>query len=102
MDGRSEARLDLEFTAGFVLSGRVERGGVPLAGALVTLESGDGNGGDTVTGPDGRFRVEGLRPGTYALTALEPRSNLRSDQRLEIESDREIVVAIPEAAKPLK
>jgi hypothetical protein len=86
--------------SGFVLSGRIERGGVPLGGALVLLESGEGGGGDAVTGPDGRFRVEGLRAGTYALTALEPRSNLRSDQKLEIESDREIGVAIPEAPQP--
>jgi hypothetical protein len=94
-EGRSEARLDLEFSAGFILSGRVERGGSPIGGALVLVESGDGSGGNTVTGPDGRFRVEGLRPGTYALTALEPRSNLRSDQKLEIEGDREVVVALP-------
>ena len=60
-DGGAEARLDLEFSAGFILSGRVERGGAPLGGALVLVESGDGSGGNTVTGPDGRFRVEGLR-----------------------------------------
>lgn len=101
-DGGAEARLDLEFSTGFVLSGRVERGGTPIGGALVLVESGDGSGGNTVTGPDGRFRVEGLRPGTYALTALETRSNLRSDQKLEIEGDREVVVALPEAApKPV-
>ncbi len=98
-EGGSEARLDLEFSAGFVLSGRVERGGAPIGGALVLVESGDGSGGNTVTGPDGRFRVEGLRPGTYALTALETRSNLRSDQRLEIEGDREVVVALPVPAR---
>lgn len=91
----SDTRLDLEFAAGFTLSGRVERGGAPLGGALVLVEAADGGGGNAVTGPDGRFRVEGLRPGPYSLTALEPRSNLRSDQRLEIAGDREVVVALP-------
>lgn len=94
-DRGGEARLDLEFSAGFALSGRVERGGAPIAGALVLVASGDGSGGNTVTGPDGRFRVDGLRPGTYALTALETRSNLRSDQKLEIDGDREVVVVLP-------
>jgi hypothetical protein len=98
--GQAEARLDLEFTVGFALSGRVERGGVPVNGALILVESAEGSGGNAVTGADGRFRVQGLHPGTYALTALEPRSNLRADQHLEIENDREIVVALPEAPKP--
>jgi hypothetical protein len=101
LDGnRAEGRLDLEFAAGFALSGRVERGGSPVGGALILVESGDGSGGNAVTNPDGRFRVDGLRPGAYALTALDPRSNIRSDQRLEIEGDREILVALPDAPKP--
>jgi hypothetical protein len=101
LDGnRAESRLDLEFAAGFALSGRVERGGSPVSGALILVESGDGSGGNAVTNPDGRFRVNGLRPGAYALMALDPRSNLRSDQRLEIEGDREVLVALPDAPKP--
>jgi hypothetical protein len=101
LDGnRAGGRLDLEFATGFALSGRVERGGSPVSGALILVESGDGSGGNAVTNPDGRFRVNGLRPGAYALMALDPRSNLRSDQRLEIEGDREVLVALPDAPKP--
>ena len=99
-DGRPEARLDLEFAAGFVLSGRVERGGSPVGGALILVEAGDGSGGNSVTGGDGRFRVTGLRAGAYALTALDPRSNLRSDQRLEIDGDQSVVVSLPDPPKP--
>jgi hypothetical protein len=99
-DSQPEARLDLEFAAGFALSGRVELGGSPVGGALILVEAGDGSGGNAVTGPDGRFRVDGLRPGAYSLTALDPRSNLRSDQRLEIEGDRDVLVALSEAPKP--
>jgi carboxypeptidase family protein len=99
-EGQAEASLDLEFASGFVLSGRVERHGAPVPGALILVQGADGGGGDTVTGSDGGFRVEGLRPGAYDLTALQPRSGLRVDQRLQVDGDREVVLALPEAPAP--
>ncbi len=98
--GQEEASLDLEFAAGYVLTGRVEGGGVPVPGALVLVEGGDGSGGDTVTAADGRFRVEGLRPGTYALTVLQTRTGLRLNQSLNIDADRDLVLALPAAPGP--
>jgi protocatechuate 3,4-dioxygenase beta subunit len=97
--GQGEVSLDLELASGFVLSGRVELQGAPVSGALVQVQGADGSGGDTVTGADGRFRVEGLRSGTYALTALQPRSGLRIDQQLKVDGDREIVLVLPAAPR---
>lgn len=98
--GQAEARLDLEFSTGFVLAGRVEHGGGPVGGAVILAEAADGNGGNAVTGPDGRFRLEGLRPGAYAITVLDPRSQARLDLRLELEGDREMVFPLPGPGQP--
>jgi hypothetical protein len=98
--GQAEARLDLEFSTGFVLSGRVERDRAAVGGAVILAEGADGNGGNAVTGPDGRFRLEGLRPGAYAITVLDPRSQARLDLRLELEGDREMVFPLPGPGQP--
>jgi protocatechuate 3,4-dioxygenase beta subunit len=98
--GQAEALLDLEFAAGFVLTGRVESRGAPVPGALVLVEGADGSGGDTVTTADGRFRVEGLHPGTYVLTVLQTRTGLRLNQSLNIDADRDLVLVLPAAPAP--
>jgi protocatechuate 3,4-dioxygenase beta subunit len=59
------------------VSGRVVRsGGGPVAGARVELAEGvpfrEGSGvrrGETRSGPDGRYRLEGILPGAYRLSA---------------------------------
>jgi hypothetical protein len=98
--GQGEAQLDIEFAAGFTLAGRILRGGVPVGGAVVLVEGADGSGGDTVTGADGSFRVVGLRPGPCSLTALDPRSGARLDQRLDLQGDREVVLPLPDIPSP--
>jgi hypothetical protein len=97
--GQGEAVFDLEFTTGFVLSGRVEYNGEAVGGAVVLVEGEEGTGGNTVTAPDGGFRLGGLRPGTYGVTALDTRSQARLDLRIEIDGDREIVLRLPEPPK---
>ena len=101
--GQAEAILDLDLGGGLALSGRVESRDAPVAGAVVLVQGvqgTEGAGGETVTGPDGRFLVEGLRPGSYQITALQTRTGLRLDQRLDLEGDRDIVLSLPETLKP--
>ncbi|HEU4394860.1 MAG TPA: carboxypeptidase-like regulatory domain-containing protein, partial [Planctomycetota bacterium] len=61
------------------IAGRVVRpDGSPAAGAWVqarSVERGEVEGADT-SGEDGSFRVEGLAPGRYALSARNPVANL--------------------------
>jgi hypothetical protein len=96
--GQAEAILDLRFGGGLVLSGMVTSAGVPVVGALVTIRNPGGEGGDAVTGPDGRFRVDGLAPGVYAIAAIQPRSGQRQEVQVKMDSDREIALALPSAA----
>lgn len=69
-----ENRLDFRLQAGVSVSGRVVgEGGAPVAGALVSaVLAGDHPGlrpdGETTDG-SGAFRLEGLSPGAYSLTA---------------------------------
>lgn len=76
--GAAGARADFTLVPGGTLEGivRDERTQDPVAGAIVTGRH-DGGGGVVLasgshrvtTGADGRFRLGGLRPGAYALTA---------------------------------
>ena len=76
--GTAGARADFTLVPGGTLEGivRDERSHDPVAGAIVTGRH-DGGGGVVLasgshrvtTGADGRFRIGGLRPGAYALTA---------------------------------
>lgn len=76
--GAAGARADFTLVPGGTLEGivRDERSHDPVAGAIVTGRH-DGGGGAVLasgsqrvtTGADGRFRLGGLRPGAYALTA---------------------------------
>ncbi len=69
-----ENRLDFRLQAGVSVSGRVvDEGGVPVAGALVSaVLTGDHPGlrpGGETTDGSGVFRLEGLSPGAYSLSA---------------------------------
>jgi large repetitive protein len=99
--GGGEIALDLEFERGLALSGRVLVGSVPVAGAVVFAGAGDGAGsGGGVSGPQGEFRIEGLRPGTYNVTVTVPQGGAAHRQTLELRGDSEIVIQLPEAGAP--
>ncbi|MEZ5316419.1 MAG: carboxypeptidase-like regulatory domain-containing protein [Vicinamibacterales bacterium] len=81
---RRDVRATLVRSA--VLAGRVvDASGTPIPGASVSAPScGTNEHGSGTTGPDGRFRLFGLRPGTCTLQASLPEM-----------TGREIVVAGP-------
>jgi uncharacterized GH25 family protein len=92
--GQTQASLDLEFGGGLTLSGVVLQKEQPVAGAMVTVQS--PNGGllhGARSGPDGRFRVEGLDAGPVEVVVLGKDAPLR--QPLDLTTDREIVLRLP-------
>jgi hypothetical protein len=92
--GQTQASLDLELGGGLTLSGVVLQGQHPVAGAMVTVQS--PNGGllqGARSGPDGRFRVEGLEAGPIEVVVLGRDSPFR--QPLDLSADREIVLRLP-------
>jgi hypothetical protein len=91
--GARAVALDLEFAGGVTLSGRVLAGASPIAGAVVRVLAGDGSGaGGGVSGPQGEFRIEGLRPGIYAMTVVPPQPGSPHNETLELPGDREVVI----------
>lgn len=91
--GSGEISFDLEFQSGLSLTGRVVAGAAPVAGAVVYARASDGSGtGGGVSGQQGDFRIEGLRPGLYDLTVMLPRDGASRRQTLELSGDREIVI----------
>jgi uncharacterized GH25 family protein len=92
--GQTQASLDLEFGGGLTLSGVVLHGEHPVAGAMVTVQN--PNGGlqhGAMSGPDGRFRVDGLEAGPIEVVVLGRDTPFR--QPLDLSADREIVLRLP-------
>lgn len=92
--GQPQASLELEFGSGLTLSGVVLKGEQPVAGAMVTVQS--PNGGllhGARSGPDGRFRVEGLDAGPVEVVVLGNATPFR--QPMDLSADREIVLRLP-------
>ncbi|HEX5759169.1 MAG TPA: carboxypeptidase-like regulatory domain-containing protein, partial [Thermoanaerobaculia bacterium] len=95
--GASEVTLDLDFTSGFTLSGRVVRGDAPAPGAVVTAEGSDvADGGEAQTDRDGLFRITGLDAGSYEVAAQAGTAVVH--QKLTLEADREVVLELAGAA----
>jgi uncharacterized GH25 family protein len=92
--GQTQASLDLEFGGGLTLSGVILQGQHPVAGAMVTVQA--SNGGllhGARSGPDGRFRLEGLDAGPIEVVVVRGDAPFR--QPLDLSADREIVLRLP-------
>jgi protocatechuate 3,4-dioxygenase beta subunit len=95
--GMDQATLDLEWPAGYTLSGRILVDRAPLADAFISLQLIPATpfmgGGSPQTAWDGSFRITGLAPGRYRLW-ISSRSGLSRSEELEISGDREINLEI--------
>ncbi len=92
-----ENRLDLAFSGGVRVSGRVvDPGGAPLAGATVSLRDPGafwGGGSETVSGADGSFTIGGVREGTYDVwAARDGYGSSRGTPRVEVKGPVDGVV----------
>jgi protocatechuate 3,4-dioxygenase beta subunit len=93
--GSGETALDLRFTSGLTLSGRLLVDGLPAAGSVLATaaDGAGGEGGQAAAGPDGSFAIPGLQPGSYLLLVLLD-SMLWPLRTVELTADREIPLEI--------
>ncbi len=96
--GAAEAQLDLDFGQGLKLTGRVLRGGEPVAGEGVLLSGAAGAGRWGDTDVDGRFRFEGLDPGRYRLQVVSRRGEPKHLEEVEIAADHDVLIELSAAA----
>ncbi len=91
--GEREATLDLEFTPGLTLAGRVVIDGEPAPGTHIEIRGLDvASQNRTATDYRGRFRVVDLQPGRYRLELR--RDELVERRELELTTDREIEIEL--------
>ncbi|MFL6262254.1 MAG: carboxypeptidase regulatory-like domain-containing protein [Thermoanaerobaculia bacterium] len=86
--GVREAVLDLRFSTGFTISGRVTMDGAPLAGAQVWVSS-TGASFQGQTGPEGGFQIPNVLAGRYTLTATD-QGGSGTSVNVEITGDQEV------------
>jgi uncharacterized GH25 family protein len=92
--GAPEARLDLEFTGGLTLTGRVLRNGEAAGGLNVRVSGAGLSGRHGDTDHQGRFRFEGLDAGTYELQVFGMRSGSRHRESVELSADRDVLIEL--------
>jgi len=92
--GAPEARLDLEFSGGLTLTGRVLRNGEAASGLNVMLSGGALSGRHGDTDHQGRFRFEGLDAGNYELQIYGFRSGSRHREALDLSADRDVLIEL--------
>ena len=96
--GVAETTVELEFGRGLTLSGTARQAGEPIVGATIWAEGLDvAQQGFVETDRAGRFALEGLEPGRYALHLREFSSGLAHDQTVDLATSREIEIDLPSA-----
>jgi hypothetical protein len=102
-DPGAEVTLDLEFTAGLTLAGRVLCAGRPLAGAVMEARSEQGDDGPrAATDWDGAFRLDGLKAGAYRLLVIKDSAgiNYQDPERFELAVSRgDVTIEVPGQAR---
>ncbi len=93
-EGVPEVIRDIEFGTGFTLSGVVLDGGQPLAGVNVNASGTSGSSGAGMTGDDGRFRIESLKPGSYRVMVMAGMGGLQHMEMLELAGDHELRIEL--------
>ena len=85
------APVVIDFSAGLAVSGRVLRGGTGVPGLVVSVNGvATSASGETVSGADGGWRVEGLDPGEYQIAALSSAGEVLGGDHVLLEADAEI------------
>ncbi len=92
--GDREARLDLEFKEGHLLSGRILRNGEAARGEHVILNGPGVAGRWGKSDHEGRFRFEGLEPGTYELEVMDRRGQANHRESVELDGDHDVLVEL--------
>ena len=90
------AQLDLDFSGGLLLTGRVTRADRPVAGATVFVRGRDiASSGSGATNSLGAFRIHGLEAGTYDLTVDQREAGLGYLEQIVLAADREVDIELP-------
>lgn len=93
-----QATRDLEFSGGLTLSGQIFYGEQPLPEAQVSATGFEAALQRSVTAdPAGRFRLEGLEPGSYRVSVSSPRELLTYNELVELTGDTDLRIDIPTA-----
>ena len=92
-EGVRSVSEDIDFGAGFTLSGVVLDGGEPLAGASVVAAGSMTSMGQASTDAEGRFRIEGLEAGTVQVMVMAG-NRFQHSEPVELAGDREIRIEI--------
>ncbi len=88
--GESE-RVVIDFAAGLTVYGRVLRGSTGVPGLTVSVHGvATAASGETVSGPDGGWRVEGLEPGEYQIAAHSRSGEVLAGDHVLLEVDTEL------------
>lgn len=96
--GAPEARLDLEFSGGITLTGRVLRNGAAATGLNVMLSGAGLSGRRGDTDHQGRFRFEGLDSGSYELQVFGFNSGARHRETVDLSADRDVLIELQTVA----
>ncbi|MEM7582602.1 MAG: carboxypeptidase-like regulatory domain-containing protein [Acidobacteriota bacterium] len=92
-EGVPEVVKDIEFGSGFTLTGIVLDNGEPVAGASISASSTQAGSGHTMTGNDGRFRIENLQAGAYQVLAMVG-MGFREAQMIELSGDHDMRIEV--------
>jgi protocatechuate 3,4-dioxygenase beta subunit len=91
----AELALDLDFSAGFALTGTVYHAGAPLQGARLGARGlSVGYGAETTTDPEGTFRLDGLEEGSYWIGLYDFTSGLRHSEEIEVDGDTTLSIEL--------
>ena len=96
-EGAPEVVKDIEFGTGLTLTGVVIDGGQPVAGANVSASGTEGSSGFAMTGDDGRFRIENLKPGSYQVMVMAG-MGVQHMEALELAGDHDLRIEISTGA----
>ncbi|HSS78768.1 MAG TPA: carboxypeptidase regulatory-like domain-containing protein [Thermoanaerobaculia bacterium] len=93
--GDSSPVLDIDFSQGFTLTGRVAMDGKPLSGALVQVVSRAAGNDSAQTNFEGRFQVRNLAAGQYVALVFATRGITGYGQPVDVEGDTDVTIDIP-------